>query len=37
MRSEALKLAQKRYREKIKNNPDFIQAQKIKKELCKMY
>jgi len=29
MRSEALKLAQKRYREKIKNNPDFIQAQKI--------
>ena len=29
MRSEALKLAQKRYREKIKNDPIFIEKQKL--------
>lgn len=29
MRSQALKLAQKRYREKIKNTPSYIEKQKI--------
>ena len=29
MRSEALKLAQKRYREKNKNSTTFIESQKI--------
>ena len=29
MRSEALKLAQKRYREKVKNNPVFIERRRL--------